>query len=139
MNSQTFFVNSIDRVDISNSSSDFYINIKDLSSDLDDLQLNIKNVNIPHSYYNVNSSNNVLNFGVSASPYTMPVGEYNVDTFQTEFLKNSVGVTLAYNTLNRKMTYYAPAPFQINAYRQPFLGLSDGIHNSVGITASTLV
>ena len=79
----------------------------------------VKNAVIPNSFYNINNSNNKLNFILSGSNYALYLvnGNYNINTFRTHLFDllfnldygpgntNHKQWTLTYNAILNKITY----------------------------------
>ena len=80
---QQLLINSRLREAGSVSSSDFYVTLNDLTQDDADLDISIRNISIPRSYYGINNNNNTIAFGTSAS-ITLGNGDYTTTTFITE-------------------------------------------------------
>ena len=72
---QQLLINSRLREAGSVSSSDFYVTLNDLTQDDADLDISIRNISIPRSYYGINNNNNTIAFGTSAS-ITLGNGDY---------------------------------------------------------------
>ena len=103
MESQNVYINSKDR--ISGNPSQFQINIKDIDNDFN-IGLQIQKINIPYSYYPINSLNNVINYdflnitGISVNDnITLDQGFYDVNEFITNLLPNKRKLYWNYNVL----------------------------------------
>ena len=64
---------------------------------------------IPYSFYNINSSNNVLNYsfdGVTIYTLIIPIGNYNVNNLVTILKSNLLsGFSVIYNSIQNKLTF----------------------------------
>ena len=137
---QQLLINSRLREEGSVSSSDFYITLNDLTADDADLDISIRNVSIPRSYYGINNHNNSIAFGTSAS-ITLNNGDYTTSTFITELQSQvsgiGLGITASYNSNNRHFTFHSGITgFSITVpnTQYKYLGLSPGTHVSTGTT-----
>ena len=70
----------------------------------------IKGASIPHVFYNVNATNNILKFRDSESHYTFtwPVGQYTITSFINAFnneFTGSIGLTCSLNQLTNKLEF----------------------------------
>ena len=100
----------------------------------------ILNAQIPVSFYNINYSNNVLNYSVSSvwNSITVPVGNYNANSLITVmtslFLADGYTITITINKLNGILTFTATTSFTFNLNGSTIfktLGLSSAVHNSL--------
>ena len=73
------------------------------------IYLSVVSCLIPYSFYNINSSNNILQYSFDAitiSTLTIPIGNYNVNNLLT-VLKNNIssGFTITYDSIKNKFTF----------------------------------
>ena len=74
--------------------------------------ISVKDAVVPHSFYNVNNSNNRLDYTINSIDYsvTMLNGNYNVLTFKTHLLElfvaeGNANWSIAYNTKTNKYAF----------------------------------
>ena len=64
---------------------------------------------IPYSFYNINSSYNVLKYsfdGVTINTLRIPIGNYNVNNLETILKSNLLsGFSVLYNSIQNKLTF----------------------------------
>ena len=98
-------------------------------------RITIKGASIPHVFYNVNSTNNVLIFFTIVTNYTVtfPIGQYTVNSLISYFNSTSQsissGVSLSFNTLTNKiyaLSVSSIAAFTTNSTCFQILGLRKG-------------
>jgi len=75
------------------------------------INISVQNVSIPHSFYNCNSSNNILRYNLNELPseiqtIVIPGGNYNVNTFKSYLSSVMTGFTLTYNSTTNKYNFY---------------------------------
>ena len=134
----------------SNSSSDFSINLFSSTSGVEKVQLNW--VQIPNTFYNINSNNNVVSFTENSTLKTasIPVGSYNANELASELqsiLTTASGgyntYTVSYNSQTFMFTFSANNAFQLNCSKSLFpyheLGFSNSDTNSATSITSTYV
>lgn len=70
------------------------------------LDISIRNIFIPRSFYSININNNIIAFGKSAI-ITLNNGDYTTSSFLTELESHSasLGMTAAYNSANRHFSF----------------------------------
>jgi hypothetical protein len=98
------YLNSKSARMVGTNTSDCYfdINIIDISED-ETAYVSLKNIVVPYSWYNVNSSNNTLIYELSVlltNTITIPVGNYNVTTLAAELTSQlaPLSPTITYNS-----------------------------------------
>ena len=98
------------------------------------IYLSVQYANIPYSFYNINSTNNVLNYTLNSVNYTVTItpGNYNI-TQLIAFLKTSMsGFTISYNSITNKITF-SHSTYNFNFLStstcQEILGFSKSINN----------
>lgn len=115
--SRQIFINSKDR--ISGTSSNFLVNMNISIEYADYLQL--LNVRIPNTFYNVNSYNNQITFIDNLSvthTITIPNGSYNINNLLTAIqtalnAASALVFTLTYNSTTFKLTISTTDNFQL--------------------------
>jgi hypothetical protein len=153
MESIPFNINSKKRESGSIDDSDFYYNFTYKASDNADNLLNIDMLSIPRSYYSVNDYNNTFQLdtnvliGTTSTPYTdinVSKGDYTPNSLISEVTTNinalslgvsgaSLGVSMTYSTLNKKMSYLGMTGVNIITNdKQKYLGF-----NSAGTWSPT--
>ncbi len=110
-----FTINSADRIISANSSTNFTVNLP-VTANVSKAEL--MEVQLPNTYYNVNSYNNVLSWNDgSLKTITVPPGAYNINQLVTEIqtLMNSVssGYTVTYNQIQFTVTITGGAAFSL--------------------------
>jgi hypothetical protein len=109
-------INSKYRTVDSLSSTNFNISV---GQSINIKQMVVKNVTLPNTSYNINSSNNQLRWVYNSSNKlsTLPVGQYNLvelaSALQTAFIVYDVGATVTINPLTQKLVYHFSLPTQI--------------------------
>jgi|GEM_PF-6750893 len=92
---------------------------------------------IPYSFYNVNSTNNVLEYTLNSVDYTLEItkANYNINTLITYLLTNlETGFTITYDGSTNKLTFtHSTYDFSFNANSTCFeiLGFTEKTHLSV--------
>ena len=112
--------------------------LNDLTQDDADLDISIRNISIPRSYYSINNNNNTIAFGTSAT-ITLGNGDYTTTTFATELQTKAaaLGITAAYNSTNRHFTFHSGVTgfsVVVPNSQYKYLGLSTGTHIATGTT-----
>ena len=109
-------LNSKDR--ISGSSSDFLVKINNPPKNIS--QVCLREVILPNSIYNINSSNNMLYFEVGSTGVanlSIPPGFYNTLSLVTKlnerFTAIGVATTVTYDSTNNKYTFTHPSIFNL--------------------------
>jgi hypothetical protein len=71
------------------------------------IYLSVQHCLIPYSFYNINSSNNVLNYTSNSVDYNIiiPVGNYNINQLISALLILMDGFTIVYNNLQNTLTF----------------------------------
>jgi hypothetical protein len=95
------------------------------------IYLNIAHVSIPYSFYNINTSNNVLKYSVLSTIYTIiiPVGNYTVNNLLTQLKALFPSdFTITYNGINNKFSFTHSAQdfvfiFDINSIQSSCFGI----------------
>jgi hypothetical protein len=111
------------------------------------LYISIPFASIPISFYNINSSNNVLNYtmsGGSLATLTITIGNYNVDTLLTQLNSIMTGFIVTYSeSLNKYIFTHTTTNFTFNESSTCFdlLGFTkiDQISNSLSIISNRCI
>ena len=73
------------------------------------IYLSVVSCLIPYSFYNINSSNNVLNYsfdGIDIKTLTIPIGNYNVNSLLSVLKSNLLpSFTITYDSVKNKFTF----------------------------------
>ena len=73
------------------------------------IYLSVVSCLIPYSFYNINSSNNILKYsfdGVTINTLIIPIGNYNVNNLVTILKSNLLsGFSVIYNSIQNKLTF----------------------------------
>jgi len=74
------------------------------------IHLSVINASIPYSFYNINSTNNVLFYQELTSPVTnttlyINYGNYNANQLATYFSQNLPNTSVSYNSITNKFTF----------------------------------
>ncbi len=70
--------------------------------------ISVINATIPYSFYNINSTNNTLNYEVNSVSYSLTItkSNYNVNTLITYLTSNlQPGFTISYSSATNKLTF----------------------------------
>ena len=74
-----------------------------------EVRLSLVSAQIPYSFYQINSTNNkiILYYLGTTTPYYIPYGNYNVNTFITQWniTLNNI-ITLTYSTVTNTFTFH---------------------------------
>lgn len=95
-----------DRIGSSNSSCTWYLPFIEIP-DQHHIHLSVQSAIIPVSFYNVNTSNNILSYNFysnAAIQIIIPVGNYNALQLQT-MLSSLIPFTQTYNSITNKYTF----------------------------------
>lgn len=109
-------INSKYRTIDSSSSTNFNIS---LGQSINIKQMVVKNVTIPNTSYNINSTNNQLRWIYNGSNKlsTLPIGQYNLvelsSALQTAFIVYDAGAIVTINPLTEKLVYHFTLPTQM--------------------------
>jgi hypothetical protein len=91
---------------------------------------------IPYSFYNVNSTNNILNYTLNGVNYSLEIvkANYNINTLITHLTTNlEDGFTISYNGATNKISFeHSTYDFSFNGNSTCFeiLGLTEKTHSS---------
>ena len=91
---------------------------------------------IPYSFYNVNDTNNILEYNLNSVDYTLIItkANYNITTLITYLTANlETGFTISYNASTNKLTFeHSTYEFTFNSNSTCFelLGLTEKTHAS---------
>jgi hypothetical protein len=102
-------------------------------------QMVVKNVTLPNTSYNINSTNNQLRWVYNSSNKlsTLPVGQYNLvelaSALQTAFIVYDAGATVTINPLTQKLVYHFSLPSQI------LINSSSPLASLIGFNLANLV
>lgn len=81
---------------------------------IQNVYMSVLHCEVPNSFYIVNYTNNSI--VVNGITYTIPVGNYNANTFSTQLLSLlPTGFTMTYSSINNKYTITYLTDFTINA------------------------
>jgi hypothetical protein len=69
--------------------------------------ISVQNALIPYSFYNVNSSNNILNYYLNFTDYSViiPIGNYNINQLISELMSSMQDMTIKYNNIQNTLTF----------------------------------
>ena len=103
-----------------------------------DIIMSINDVQIPMSYYIINSNNNTLNYNDGSDrSVTITEGNYDVlqlrDTLNASILKTTSNITVTYDEKTNKLTFTADSgdfTFKSSSTCFDLLGFSSGTHTS---------
>ena len=74
------------------------------------INISVQNVSIPHSFYNCNSTNNILRYNLDHPNHietiVIPPGNYNVNTLKTYLASVMPNFTITFNSTTNKYTFY---------------------------------
>ena len=100
------YLNSSNADSINNNNYNFVLPNLEIA-DGNYIYLSVQYANIPYSFYNINSTNNLLNYTLNSVNYSITItsGNYNI-TQLVSFLKtNMTGFTISYNSITNKITF----------------------------------
>ena len=89
-----------------NADAEFYLPLIEIPSQYH-LHVNVVHASIPFTFYNVNSSNNVLNYTVETTGYSLiiPQGNYSANTMKAYLSLNLQNFTITYNPTTNKFLF----------------------------------
>ena len=89
-----------------NADAEFYLPLIEIPSQYH-LHVNVVHASIPFTFYNVNSSNNVLNYTVETTGYSLviPQGNYTANTMKAFLSLNLQNFTITYNPTTNKFLF----------------------------------
>ena len=126
---------------INGSTSNCIFDFNNLPIDDGDIYVSVQTAQIPCTYYNVDSINNLLvyNVGVGANiNLVIPPSNYNVNTLLTYLTTVMTGFTITYNTSTNKYTFtHSSSSFSFKSTSTCFelIGFVDGAqYNSSGLS-----
>ena len=81
--------------------------------------ISVVHVNIPYSFYNINSNNNFLSYTINSITYTLTITKGNYNALNLVSFINSnlqTGFTCSYNAITNKITFlHTTDEFQLNS------------------------
>ena len=115
-----------------NADTEFYLPLIEIPSQYH-LHVNVVHASIPFTFYNINSSNNVLNYSVEGTKYSFIIaqGNYNVVNLKDYLMSNLPGFIITYSPITNKYT------FTQNYYGFSFLNTSSCL-NILGFSQQTI-
>jgi len=115
-----------------NADTEFYLPLIEIPSQYH-LHVNVVHASIPFTFYNINSSNNVLNYSIEGTNYSFIIaqGNYNVVNLKDYLMSNLPGFIITYSPITNKYT------FTQNYYGFSFLNTSTCL-NILGFSQQTI-
>ena len=100
------YLNSSNADNINNNSYSFILPNLEIA-DGNYIYLSVQYANIPYSFYNINSNNNVLNYTLNSVNYTITItpGNYNITQLITTLKTLMSGFTITYSSITNKITF----------------------------------
>jgi hypothetical protein len=79
------------------------------------IYLSLHSALIPYSFYNINATNNVLNYNINSIDYSLTIdeGNYNVNQLITFLSTNMNGMSIVYNSITNKFTFSYTSAFSL--------------------------
>jgi hypothetical protein len=89
-----------------NADTEFYLPLIEIPSQYH-LHINVVHASIPFTFYNINSSNNVLNYSIEGTNYSFIIaqGNYNVVNLKDYLMSNLPGFIITYSPITNKYTF----------------------------------
>lgn len=143
----TAVINSRDRrLPLSETSSNFTFSFNKSLNRIKEIRLNT--IQIPYTFYPINSNNNVLTFNDAATSITITPGNYTTTTLSAE-LKTKIEAafigdtaTITFSTTTLKLTIAKTSPFKIDSITDeptstaaPILGFQTTTSTATSVTA----
>jgi len=126
---------------INGSTSNCIFDFNNLPIDDGDIYVSVQTAQIPCTFYNVDSINNLLVYSVGAGPninLVIPPSNYNVNTLLSYLMSVMTGFTVTYNTYTNKYTFtHSSSSFAFKSTSTCFelIGFVDGAqYNSSGLS-----
>ena len=93
-------------IDGNNCNVEYYLPIIEVPSQYH-IYASVQHAVIPFTFYNVNSSNNVLRYTVQITPYQLTItpGNYNINTLKAFLLANMPNFSIYYNGVTNQFTF----------------------------------
>ena len=93
-----------------NCDAEFYLPVIEIPSQYH-LHINVVHSSIPFTFYNINSSNNVLNYTSGSQSYSLiiPQGNYNVTSMKTYLVSTLPNFTITYDSTTNKYKFTSTA------------------------------
>jgi len=100
------YLNSTNADNVSNYNYNFVLPNLEIA-DGNYIYLSVQYANIPYSFYNINSTNNVLNYTLNSVNYTITItsGNYNITQLVASLKSSMTGFTISYNSITNKITF----------------------------------
>jgi hypothetical protein len=98
--------------------SDVFFIFQGLLKEEDDIlhtQISVDNAQFPVSYYTINEYNNILSYTYNGNPFTVifDMGNYNANSFASEFASKVPHITITLNKINGKFTFSSNQNFSL--------------------------
>jgi hypothetical protein len=111
------------------------------------IYLSVQSVSIPYSFYNVNSSTNLLSYTVNGTTTNLTItnGNYNITQLISFLTTNMTGFTISYNSITNKLIFtHSTYNFTINSTSTcltiiGFSALSTYTSTSLTLTSSNCI
>ena len=89
-----------------NCDAEFYLPVIEIPSQYH-IYVSVQHAVIPFTFYNINSSNNTLNYNINDNIFTViiPEGNYNINNLKTYLSTAMGGFTIVYNSINNRFTF----------------------------------
>jgi hypothetical protein len=89
-----------------NADTEFYLPLIEIPSQYH-LHINVVHASIPFTFYNINSSNNVLNYSIEGTNYSFIIAQdnYNVVNLKDYLMSNLPGFIITYSPITNKYTF----------------------------------
>lgn len=131
---------------VGGSTSNCIFDFANLPIDDGDIYCSIQTAQIPGTFYNVDSINNLFVYSVNGGAninLVIPESNYNVNTLLTYLQSVMTGFTITFNSANNKYTFtHATNVFSFKSSSTCFeiLGFTDGAnYNSTGLNLTSLI
>jgi len=141
-NTCNLYINSKQAIrKVNGSTSDCIFDFNNLPIDDGDIYVSVQTAQIPCTFYNVDTINNLLVYNVGVAPninLVIPPSNYNVNTLMAYLMTVMIGFTITYDSATNKYTFvHASSPFSFKSTSTCFelIGFVDGAqYNSSGLT-----
>ena len=85
---------------------DFYLPMIEVPNQYQ-IHLSLQHASIPYTFYNINSTNDILNYSINGVSYyiTITHGNYNVITMKTFLINSLTNMNVIYDYVTNKFTF----------------------------------
>lgn len=109
-------ISSRDRDNLSDSTSNFYVNVNNVKSLQTSKAVIVKQITLPNTMYNIDENNRSFTYSIGLSPTTIQidVGQYNIDSLiiALQSAGINIGLEITQNERSKKLQFTTTTPIQ---------------------------